>query len=108
MDCSPKKLMRGAAITAVGLLAPSAALAFVECGRNAGIGVFFLAMIMIDTIMCLFLGLACMLTGFGLAIARRQWHQPRPLIGFGAALGVIVFTVWALVGHAHPHTNREC
>jgi hypothetical protein len=63
---------------------------------------FVLATIVADVLLCLFLGLACMLAGYCVAIIRREWHQPQPLLGFGAALALIVFTILALLGRFWP------
>jgi hypothetical protein len=43
-----------------------------------------------------------MLLAYCIAIVRHEWHQPQWLLGFGAALALIVFTAIALLGRTMP------
>ena len=71
------------------------------------IGDFLLGTVVLDLGLCMFLGFVCMLLGFGRAIAKREWFEPEPLIGFGAALGVVVFTAFEFLSYAAPDEWAE-
>ena len=67
-----------------------------------GVANFLLCTVVGDVVLCLLLACACMLLGYGRAIVKRAWFEPESLIGFGAALGVVVFTAFGLLSHASP------
>lgn len=67
-----------------------------------GIAKFLLYTVLGDIVLCLVLAFACMLLGYGRAILKRAWFEPEPLIGFGAALGTVVFTAFGLLSHTSP------
>lgn len=102
-----QRIRAAAVLTAILLLAPSAGIVMLTTDRPLGAGMFTLATLIADMGVCLFLGLACMLLGYATAIAGRKRHQPQPLMGYGAALAVIVFTVALLVARFLPHGSTS-
>lgn len=91
-----------AILAAVLLLAPSAGVIALTTDRPLRVDMFVLATITADLILCIFLGLACMLFGYCVAVLRGEWRQPQWLLGFGAALALIVFTAITLLGRIMP------
>lgn len=75
------KTLLAALATAVVLLAPSAALVAVTTDRSSGWDMFILVTVIADMMLCLFLGLLCMLLGFAIATVKCDWWSPQPLLG---------------------------
>jgi hypothetical protein len=92
------KVLWAAVLTAVALLAPSAGLVAVTIHEPLGWRNFLIAMVIADLVLCLWLGLACMLLGYVVAAITRDWLKAAPLLRFGGALALIFFTFATLVG----------
>ena len=95
---TPIRTLLAAVFTAVVLLAPSAGVVRSVIDEPLGWGSYIIAVTVTDMILCMFLGLGCFMLGYVVAAVRRDWSKPQPLLGFAAALSLIVFTLLALGG----------
>jgi len=93
----PDRTLLAAVATAVVLLVPSAGIVTFTTHEPMGWSTFLIAVVVADMVLCIFLGLACMVLGYAVAAIKGEWSQPRPLLGFAAALTLIFLTVGRLV-----------
>lgn len=92
------RTLLAAVLTALALLAPSAGLIKLVIHEPLGWPSFLIAVVVADMILCLYLGLACMVLGYAVAAIKREWSQAELLLRFGGALALIFFTFATLVG----------
>jgi len=94
-----KRRMRMAVVCCLLLVPVAAVVVGATTDRSLAWYWWILATIVADLVLCMFLGLVCMVFGYVVFVFDRELGKG--LIGFGASLGVIVFSVgrlWSIVG----------
>jgi hypothetical protein len=107
MSYTPQKARRVAIGIAVGLLPISAALVNATTDRPLTIDQMALATVIVDDMLCLCLASLCMLLGFARAFLTRNWIGPEPLLGYGAALGVVAIIPLRLFALTHSNAPSD-
>jgi len=93
----PKRILRRGLLVSLALL-PVALLIVATTDRPLSWGMWVLATVIVDLILCLLIGGPSLLLGLAISLRNRESEVGKTLIGLGASLTVIFFGGMALVG----------